>query len=241
MTSVLICDPDTSTRRMTAAALRGSGYTVETATTPKQTRSLLQRRRLSAVICDPSRSSGNGAIDTPTTTVAAIRALTEIPILVVFPSTEEWDKVTLLDAGADDYLAKPYGIEELLARLRAALRRSSPAQVPSDPPITTADFTVDLADRRWVRFDGTEVRLTPTEWRLVEVLIRRPGHLVTQAELLRRVWGPDSLDKPEYLRVYLNGIRHKVEPDPARPRYFITAPGVGLRFQTSPGWVDQPC
>jgi two-component system KDP operon response regulator KdpE len=226
VTTVLVADPDGQSRRLTTAALRFSGYAVETATTSKQTRSVIGRRQLSAVILDPS---GEGAIDPAVEAVSAIRAQTDIPILVVFASADEWDRVAILDAGADDCLAKPFGIEELLARLRAVLRRSAPPQ-PADQPLTTPDFTVDVADRRWVRSDGIEVRLTPTEWRLVEMLLRRPGRLVTQAELLVGVWGPKAIEKTEYLRVFLTGIRHKVEPDPARPRYFITAPGLGLRF-----------
>src|SRR6202035_3830329 len=140
---------------------------------------------------------------------------------------EEWDKVAMLDAGADDFLTKPYGIEELLARVRVALRRIAPAEAAAEAPVVTADFSVDVADRRWLRADGTEVRLTPTEWRLVELLARHPGRLVPQAELLLSIWGPKALDKTGYLRVFLTGIRHKVEPNPARPRYFITAPGLG--------------
>jgi len=249
MTTVVVCDPDNGNRRSTAAALRFSGYTVETTGSPKQTRSLLRRRCPSALILDPSSDGASSAGATgaapgsggATDAVRALRAMTDIPILVVFASADEWDKVTLLDAGADDYLAKPYGIEELLARLRAALRRNPPAEHPAVAPIVTADFAVDVAERRWVRGDGTEVRLTPTEWRLVEMLLHRPGHLVTQADLLRGVWGPTAVEKTEYLRVYLNGIRHKTEPDPARPRYFITAPGVGLRFQPDGGRVGQPC
>ena len=103
------------------------------------------------------------------------------------------------------------------------------------------DFTLDVADRRWVRSDGTEARLTPTEWRLIEMLARRPGRLVTQAELLLGVWGPKAVEKTEYLRVFLTGIRHKVEPDPARPRYFITVPGVGLRFDPAARELTEIC
>jgi two-component system KDP operon response regulator KdpE len=232
VSTVLVSDGDREARRFTGAALRFSGYTVATVRSPAQIRSLIHRRKPSAVIIDPS-----GDVEA----VSALRALTDIPIIVVSASGDEWDKIAMLDAGADDYLAKPYGIEELLARLRAVLRRSVPAPEPAGQPITTSDFTVDVADRRWVRSDGTEARLTPTEWRLVEMLARRPGRLVTQAELLLGVWGPKAVDKTEYLRVFLTGIRHKVEPDPARPRYFITVPGVGLRFDPDARQLTQSC
>jgi two-component system KDP operon response regulator KdpE len=174
------------------------------------------------LIVDPADS---GAVET----ISALRAQTDIPIVVVSATTFEWDKVAVLDAGADDYSAKPFAVEELLARLRAVLRRVT-LMDNVDLPVTTADFTVHLNDRRWIQRDGTEVRLTPTEWRLVEMLIRRAGHLVTQAELLEGVWGAKGIDKPHYLRVQLVAIRRKVEPDPAHPRYFITAAGLGLRF-----------
>ena len=179
--------------------------------------------------------------------IVGLRAVTDIPIIVVSSSGEEWDKVVMLDAGADDYLAKPYGADELLARLRALLRRrlEDDADV-ADAPIITADFTIDVGDRRWTRRDGSDVRLTPTEWKLVEVLARRPGRLVTQAELLRAVWGPGAVTKTTYLRVYLAAIRQKVEPDPHRPRYFITAPGLGVRFEPEAGrneavQLGRPC
>ena len=232
MTTILVTDPDRQAVRLAASALRFSGYTVETGATTAQTRSVLHRRRPAAVVLDPC-----GDIDA----VSALRALTDIPIVVVSSSADQWDKVAVLDAGADDYLTKPYGVDELLARVRAALRRSNPAKPAPDPPIVTADFTIHVDDRRWLRSDGTEVRLTPTEWRLVEMLVRRPGRLVTQVELLLGVWGPKAVDKSEYLRVFLTGIRHKVEPDPARPRYFITAPGLGLRFDPDAGQLRQPC
>jgi two-component system, OmpR family, KDP operon response regulator KdpE len=231
MNTVLVTDPDRHARRIATTALRLDGYTVETARTMRQARSLVRRRRLAAIVLDPS---GDGAAGSVFEVVSAMRAQTDIPIIVVSASAEEGDKVTVLDAGADDYLTKPYGIEELLARLRAALRRSASPD-PPELPVTTDDFTVDLTDRRWLRSDGTEVHLTPTEWRLVEMLIRRPGRLVTQAELLAGVWGPKAVTRTEYLRVYLAGIRHKIEPDPSRPRYFLTAPGLGLRFDPDAG------
>jgi two-component system KDP operon response regulator KdpE len=232
MTTVLVSDPDRQSRRLAIRALRFSGYTVETTRTTTPSRSLLHRHTLSAVIIDPSDDIE---------AVAALRGLTDIPIIVVSTSSDESDKVAMLDAGADDYLTKPYGIAELLARIRVALRRRTPTEPPADPPITTADFTVDIADRKWLRADGTEVRLTPTEWRLVEMLARRPGRLVTQTELLLGVWGPKAATKTEYLRVHLTAIRHKVEPDPARPRYFITAPGLGLRFDPDAGQLSPTC
>jgi two-component system KDP operon response regulator KdpE len=224
MTAVLIADPDPRTRRIATTALRLAGYTVETTGASNRVPALLRSRRPDALIVDPVDA---GLVET----VAALRAQSDIPILVVSATGEEWDKVAALDAGADDYLTKPFGVEELLARLRVVFRRTAPAGSPDEAPVATADFIVHLADRRWVRADGTEVRLTPTEWRFVEVLVRHAGHLVTQAELLQSVWGPKALEKSHYLRVQIAAIRRKVEPDPARPRYFITAPGLGFRFE----------
>jgi two-component system KDP operon response regulator KdpE len=134
----------------------------------------------------------------------------------------------LLDAGADDYLPKPVVFDELLARLRVALRHAPRAA--GVPPIRTPHFTVDLDGRRVTDIAGAEVPLTPTEWRLTEVLVAHPGHLCTQAEVLEAVWGAKGRGKTNYLRVYMTAIRQKLEPDPARPRYFLTVPGVGLRF-----------
>lgn len=133
---------------------------------------------------------------------------------------------------ADDYLTKPYGTDELLARLRAVLRRSRPPE--DDAPIVTDDFVIDLSDRRFVGADGTEVPRSPTEWRIVEVLVRHPGHLVTQTDVLPLVWRPEAINKTEHLRVHMANIRRKVEPDPARPRYFLTVAGLGLRFVPEP-------
>jgi two-component system KDP operon response regulator KdpE len=222
--TVLVADSDPEARRTTSAALRLRGYTVETARTLTQAGSLLRRRRLEALIVDPSD-------DQPIEVVQALRLGTDIPIIVVSPRDDQWDKVSLLDAGADDYLTKPFGLEELLARLRVALRRAV-HRLDDAPPIRTPHFTIHLADRRWLPAAGPEVNLTPTEWKLIETLVGRQGHLVTHCELLQAVWGPKALDRPEYLRVYLASIRRKVEPEPARPRYFITAAGLGHRFDS---------
>jgi two-component system KDP operon response regulator KdpE len=140
----------------------------------------------------------------------------------------EGDKVAALDAGADDYVTKPFGMDELLARLRAALRRTIPAE--EEALVETADFTIDLAAKK-VRRDGEEVRLTPTEWHLVEVLVRNHGRLVAQRQLLQEVWGPQYHDETNYLRVFMAQVRRKLEPEPAHPRYFITEPGMGYRFE----------
>ena len=132
-----------------------------------------------------------------------------------------------LDAGADDYVTKPFGMDELLARLRAALRRSTPLE--EDAVVVTADFTVDLANRR-VRRGGEVVHLTPTEWHVLEVLVRHPGKLVGQRQLLKEVWGPSYETETNYLRLYLAQLRRKLEPEPGHPRYLITEPGMGYRF-----------
>jgi two-component system KDP operon response regulator KdpE len=140
----------------------------------------------------------------------------------------EADKVAALDAGADDYVTKPFGMDELLARLRAALRRATPAE--EDAVIETEHFTVDLAAKR-VHAGDEEVRLTPTEWHIIEVLVRNRGKLVTQRQLLKEVWGPKYEDETNYLRVYMAQLRRKLEPESSQPRYFITEPGMGYRFE----------
>jgi two-component system KDP operon response regulator KdpE len=160
--------------------------------------------------------------------IEGIRGWSRMPILVLSARDQESDKVRALDAGADDYVTKPFGMDELLARLRAAERRLRPTE--EAPEVVTDAFTVDLAAARVRTADG-EVRLTPTEWHVVEMLVRNPGKLVSQRQLLQEVWGPLYHDETNYLRVYMAQIRRKLEPDPARPRYFITQPGVGYRFE----------
>jgi two-component system KDP operon response regulator KdpE len=163
--------------------------------------------------------------------IRGLRGWTDTPIVVLSAREASADKVAALDAGADDYVTKPFGMDELLARLRAALRRAIPA--PAEPLIETADFTVDLAAKR-VRANGADVHLTPTEWHLVEVLVRNEGRLVTGRHLLREVWGPEYGNETNYLRVHFAHIRRKLEPNPSQPRYFLTEPGMGYRFE-NPG------
>ena len=159
--------------------------------------------------------------------IQGLRGWTTVPIIVLSARHTEREKVAALDAGADDYVTKPFGMDELFARLRAALRRGTPA--PEAPVIDTPHFTVDLAAKKVTR-DGKEIRLTPTEWGIVETLVRNPGKLVTQKQLLLDVWGPSYADESNYLRVHMAHIRRKLEPDTRQPRHFITEPGMGYRF-----------
>ena len=219
--TVLVADPDQRSRRLTVAALRHGGFAVETARTPAHVLSLVRRRPVDAVVLDPADPD-------PVETVHDLRRRTEVPIIVVSAIDDERGKVAVLDAGADDYLCKPFGIEELLARVRAALRRTT--HRGEEPPVSTAHFQIDLAAHRVHLSDGREAHLTATEWRIVETLVRHAGHVVGHPQLLEETWGAKGRDKTNYLRVYLASIRRKLEPQPARPRYFITYQGLGHSF-----------
>jgi two-component system KDP operon response regulator KdpE len=163
--------------------------------------------------------------------IKGLRGWTTVPIIVLSVREAEREKVAALDLGADDYLTKPFGMDELLARLRAAMRRHQPAA--EAPVVETPDFRVDLAGRKVTGAQG-EIHLTPTEWSILDVLLRHPGRLVSQRQLLQHVWGPSYERETNYLRVYLAQLRRKLEPDPARPRYLITEPGMGYRFEPPP-------
>jgi two-component system KDP operon response regulator KdpE len=222
--TILVADPDVQSRRVAVAALRRNGYAVELVRSIGQAVSRLRDHAVDAVLVDPS---GPGAVNV----VQDLRVRTPMPIIVVSDldgSAGEMQRAALLDAGADDCLSKPFGVEELLARLRAVLRRATQRSEP--PPVMTREFRIDLSAMRCFRSDGSEVRLTAKEWGMVEVLLRRPGCVVSQGEILEQVWGPKARGKSYYLRVYMASIRRKLEPDPAHPRYFITAPGIGLLF-----------
>jgi two-component system KDP operon response regulator KdpE len=221
--TIVLLDLDQTTRRIEVAALRYGGYEVATALTVQQAITYLRVHQVDAVIVDPARSD-------VTQLVEDLRTRTELPIVVV--SDDKDSVVAALDAGADDFVAKPFRVEELLARMRAALRRTRKAEEAQ--PIVTDDFTIDLAARRVFRPDGSEISLTGVEFRMVEILLRHPGHLVSREQLLEEIWGPRGVKNASYLRVFVSRVRQKLEPDPAHPRYLLTATGLGLVFEVAP-------
>ena len=222
MSRVLVVDDELPMRRTLDIGLRASGYDVELAATGEEALELAGRREPDAVILDLGLPGADGIH-----VAQGLRGWSAVPIIVLSARGTEAVKVAALDAGADDYVTKPFGMDELLARLRAALRRANPALDVGT--VRTADFTIDLLAKT-VTAGGAEVRLTPTEWQILELLVRQRGRLVSQSSLLRDVWGPEYQRETHYLRVYLSQLRRKLEPDPAHPRYFITEPGMGYRF-----------
>jgi two-component system KDP operon response regulator KdpE len=223
VTRVLVVDDEPQILRGLRTNLRARGYDVDTAPDGERALEVAAREHPDVVILDLGLPGIDGV-----EVIRGLRAWTQIPIIILSARDQERDKVEALDAGADDYVSKPFGMDELLARLRAAERRAAPAA--GSAVVTTDDFGVDLAAKRVNTADG-DIRLTPTEWHLVEILVRNPGKLVSQRQLLQDVWGPQYLEETNYLRVYMAQIRRKLEPDPARPRYFITEPGMGYRFE----------
>jgi two-component system KDP operon response regulator KdpE len=222
-TRVLVVDDEPQIRRALAINLRARGYDVELAEDGRAALDLAARCHPDVVVLDLGLPELDG-VDV----IKGLRGWSRVPIIVLSVRDAEGDKVAALDAGADDYVTKPFGMDELLARLRAALRRAAPAE--EEATVETADFVIDLAAKRVTR-DGAEIRLTPTEWHLVEVLVRNRGRLVTQRQLLQEVWGPEYGEETNYLRVYMAQVRRKLEPEPSQPRYFITEPGMGYRFE----------
>ena len=216
-------DDEPSILRALRINLTARDYEVTTAADGASGLAAVARDRPDVLILDMGLPDMDG-----TDVIHGVRGWTSTPIIVLSVWGAESQKVAALDAGADDYVTKPFGMDELLARLRAAVRRASPA--PDEPVVMTPDFTVDLAAKRVTR-DGADVRLTPTEWQLLEVLVRAAGRLVTQRQLLQEVWGPQYESESNYLRVYIAQLRRKLEPEPSRPRYLLTEPGMGYRFQ----------
>ena len=223
MTRILVVDDEPQILRALATNLRAREYDVDLAETGEEALTLAARKHPDLVIVDLGLPGIDGV-----EVIRGLRGWTTVPIIVLSVREREGDKVSALDAGADDYVTKPFGMDELLARMRAALRRGAPTE--EEAVIETSDFRVDLAAKR-VQRDGAEIRLTPTEWQIVETLVRHPSRLVSQRQLLQSVWGPQYEKETNYLRVYLAQIRRKLEPDPARPRYFVTEPGMGYRFE----------
>jgi len=226
---VLVVDDEPQIRKTLEVNLRARRYDVDLASTGEEALELAARHHPDVVILDLGLPGIDG-IDV----VRGLRGWSQVPIVILSVRDREADKVAALDAGADDYVTKPFGMDELLARIRAAIRRSSITD--EAPSVATDDFVVDLAAHRVSRTDGRDVSLTPTEWQLVEVLVRNRDRLVTQRQLLQQVWGPAYERETNYLRSYMATIRRKLEPNPSQPRYFRTEPGVGVRFV--PGGSD---
>jgi two-component system KDP operon response regulator KdpE len=223
VTKVLVIDDEEPILRALRINLTARQYEVSTAADAASGLAAMARVRPDVLILDLGLPDMDG-----TEVIRGVRGWTSTPIIVLSAWGQESQKVAALDAGADDYVTKPFGMNELLARLRAAVRRASPA--PDQPVLVTPDFTVDLAAKRVTR-GAADVRLTPTEWQLLEILVRNENRLVTQRQLLQEVWGPQYETEANYLRVYLAHLRRKLEPDPSRPRYLLTEPGMGYRFQ----------
>ena len=223
MSRVLVVDDEAQLRRMLAANLRIRHYDVDLAASGEEALAIVRDRRPDAVVLDLGLPGLSGM-----DVIRGLRGWSRVPIIVLSARGDELGKIEALDAGANDYVTKPFGMGELLARLRAALRSDLPEA--SSPVVVTEHFTLDLGQRRATTGAGT-VRLTPIEWRLVEVLTRHAGRLVPARQLLQQVWGPQYGNETNYLRVHLAHIRSKLEPDPGHPRYFRTEPGLGYRFE----------
>jgi len=224
MTRVLIVDDDRQLLRAVRIALIARGYDVALAHDGASGLAAASHVSPDLVIVDLGLPDMDGV-----SVVEGLRGWSAAPIIVLSARHIEQAKIGALDAGADDYVTKPFGMGELLARVRAALRRGSRAE--GQPVIVTEAFTIDLAAKR-VSTPGGDVRLTPTEWHLLEFLARNAGKLVTHKQLLNEVWGPRYETETNYLRVHMANLRRKLEPDPTRPRYLVTDPGLGYRFST---------
>lgn len=222
MTFVLVVDDDPAMRRTLSINLRARDYDVETAGDGRSALQVVDERMPDLVLLDLGLPDLDGIA-----VLTQLRSFTHVPVIVVSARTESDDKVEALDLGADDFITKPFSIEELLARIRATSRRAGREE--PDLVVEAAGLRLDLTDSRATR-DGEEVHLTPTEWRIVDVLVRRRGRLVRQAELLTAVWGPAYDTQTNYLRVHMASIRRKLEADPGRPVLFLTEPGMGYRF-----------
>ncbi|GAA2109069.1 response regulator [Streptomyces synnematoformans] len=226
MHRVLVVDDEPQIVRALVINLKARAYEVDAAQDGATALKLAADRRPDVIVLDLGLPDMDG-VDV----IRGIRGWTRVPILVLSARHSSDEKVEALDAGADDYVTKPFGMDELLARLRAAVRRAEPSAPAGDPAVvTTGTFTVDLAAKK-VNRDGADVRLTPTEWHLLEVLVRNAGRLVSQKQLLQEVWGPSYGTETNYLRVYMAQLRRKLEADPAHPRHFVTEPGMGYRFE----------
>ncbi len=224
-TRVLVIDDEPQILRALRINLSVRGYDVLTAATGADALRAAAEHPPDVVILDLGLPDMSGIA-----VLEGLRGWLSVPVIVLSARTDSADKVEALDAGADDYVTKPFGIDEFLARLRAAVRRAAVPASLDEPVVATASFIVDLAARKVTRA-GVEVHLTPTEWGMLEMLVRNRGKLVGREELLREVWGPGYAKETHYLRVYLAQLRRKLEDDPAHPRHLLTETGMGYRFE----------
>jgi two-component system KDP operon response regulator KdpE len=224
MSTVLVVDDDPALVRALTINLEARGYVVHAAATGAGALRVAAAHPPDAVVLDLGLPDLDGS-----EVIAGLRGWTGVPIVVLSARDQSREKVAALDAGADDYVVKPFGMDELLARLRAAIRRGS--ATPALPVVATDEFTVDLSAGRVTAADGSDIRLTPTEWHLLEVLVRNPGRVVDHGRLLTEVWGPAYREQTNYLRVYMATLRRKLEADAARPRHLLTEAGRGYRFE----------
>ena len=224
MTRVLVVNDEPQILRALRINLRVRNYEVDTAATGSEALTAAGRHPPDLVLLDLGLPDLEGV-----EVIGGLRGWTQAPIIVLSGRADSTDKVEALDAGADDYVTKPFGMEELLARMRAALRRAAPAA--DEPVVRLGGLVIDLAAKTVTSDGDGTVRLTPTEWHLLEVLLRNQGKLLTQRQLLTDVWGPGYADASGNLRLYMAQLRRKLEPDPARPRWLLTEPGMGYRFQ----------
>ncbi|MBV9351231.1 MAG: response regulator [Mycobacterium sp.] len=226
MTRVLVIDDEPHILRALRINLSVRGYDVTTAATGAAALHVAAEHRPDVVILDLGLPDISGI-----QVLTGLRGWTTAPVIVLSARTDSADKVGALDAGADDYMTKPFGMDELLARLRAAVRRAATTTGADDPVVETKSFTVDLSAKKVIK-NGREVHLTPTEWGMLEMLVRNRGKLVGREELLKEVWGPKYAKETHYLRVFLAQLRRKLEDDPSRPNHLLTEAGMGYRFET---------
>lgn len=221
--TILIVDDEPQIRRVMRTTLTSQGYQVIEAKTGEEALEKLRAERVDLVLLDVNMPGISG-LDT----CREIRRTGDVPIIMLTVRNTEKDKVQALDAGADDYVVKPFGAEELMARIRAALRRAAPGE--SLPAFNSEELSIDFA-KRTVTVKGTPVRLTPKEFELLRQLVTNQGVSLSHRRLLQAVWGPDYGEETEYLRVFINQLRKKIEPDPRQPRYILTDPWIGYRFE----------
>jgi two-component system, OmpR family, KDP operon response regulator KdpE len=223
MTKILIVEDEPGIARALRINLTARGYDVAVANDGTKALASAASRPPDLVILDLGLPDMDG-----TEVIHGLRDWSPVPVMVLSARESQDDKVDALDAGADDYITKPFGMDELLARIRAALRRAQPAD--TEPVVTVDAFTIDLAAKRVTR-EANPIRLTPTEWHLLEILAKNPGKLVSRQHLLTEVWGPTYARQTNYLRVYMAQLRQKLEPDPSHPRHILTEPGMGYRLE----------